>query len=587
MGWREIVSSLLLCGGALCRPSLLGAARGFPFQQNIINQRHHGHASHLHHRQGHSLEVSPLDGLYGAPAELPSYGEEELPSYGQEELPAYTSAAASGSAPSPSVAAPMMMMDPSYYFEYKSADSERTEDADSTGSITGKYGYKTAGGNDILVQYSASPQTGFVIENMDELAAALERSAAEAALVKAKPYTGETVEVEYVGPKVDSVTNTQDSSYSYAYSGTDKAQQEVADAQGNVKGSYSFKTADGQDFEVKYTSGVGGFVVDNLEELLALSNPQSAEYAAVVAEHAAIAAEQEALATEAQAVIAARSGSVSSPAAQPYIHEEIEAEPYIHEDVPYVHEEIVAEPYIHDDGSSAAANTDASYGFAYNEDSAERKESADASGLIQGSYKYTNAEGNNINVEYEAGSGIGFVIKNQDDLNAAIRKATEDGAIAAATKKAQSADSSGSSSSSASSSTAYSSSAAASSFSAAALPLPGYGDSAASAFSLPDSNAQPAYGRRRVAVRKQNVAASSQHAIAQSSGGAVMDRSFMFTAVGDDHEFMESADAAGERTGSYSYVNPDGENILVKYSAGKEGFVILNPREVLPQAHVV
>merc|ERR1711874_225229 len=75
---------------------------------------------------------------------------------------------------------------------------------------------------------------------------------------------------------------------------------------------------------------------------------------------------------------------------------------------------------------------------------------------------------------------------------------------------------------------------------------------------------------------------------ARSTGAqAVMDRSFMFTAVGDDHEFMESADAAGERTGSYSYVNPDGENILVKYSAGKEGFVILNPREVLPQGPVV
>jgi len=66
-----------------------------------------------------------------------------------------------------------------------------------------------------------------------------------------------------------------------------------------------------------------------------------------------------------------------------------------------------------------------------------------------------------------------------------------------------------------------------------------------------------------------------------------MDRSFMFNAVGDDHEFMETADAAGERTGSYSYVNPDGENILVKYSAGKDGFVILNPREVLPQGPVV
>ena len=39
--------------------------------------------------------------------------------------------------------------------------------------------------------------------------------------------------------------------------------------------------------------------MDNLEELLALCNPQSAEYAAVVAEHAEIAAEHKGLATEA------------------------------------------------------------------------------------------------------------------------------------------------------------------------------------------------------------------------------------------------------------------------------------------------
>ena len=573
----------------------MGAARGFPFQQNVLNQRHHGHASHLHHRQGHSLEITPLgNGLYGAPAKPPPKAREELPGYGAEELPAYNIPAAA-SAPSASVAASapapvMMMMDPSYYFEYKSEDSERVEDADTTGSITGQYGYKTAGGNDILVKYSAGAGTGFVIENKDDLAAALERSAAEAALVKAKPYTGEVVEVESSGP------NTEDASYSFAYKGSDKAQQEESSA-GDVKGSYSFKTEDGQEFTVKYTSGVGGFVVENIEDLLAQTNPQSAEYQAVLAEHAAIAAERESLASEAQAVIAARSNSASSPAAEPYIHEEIEAEPYIHEDVPYVHEEIAAEPYIHDDGSNAAANTDSSYGFSYNEDTAERAESADASGLIQGNYKYTNAEGNTINVEYEAGNGIGFVIKNQDDLNAAIKKATEDGAIAAATKKAQSA----ASSSSASSATGYSSSAAssassssysaasassaASSYSAAPLPLAGYGGQ--STFSLPQSNALPTVGRRRVAVKKQRFSASNQHAIAHSAGGAAISRSFMFNAVGDDHEFMESADAAGERTGSYSYVNPDGENILVKYSAGKDGFVILNPREVLPQGPVV
>merc|ERR1712036_192513 len=146
----------------------------------------------------------------------------------------------------------------------------------------------------------------------------------------------------------------------------------------------------------------------------------------------------------AQAVIAARSSAASSPAAEPYVHEEI-----------------AAEPYVRDDGSNAAANTDSSYGFNYNEDSAERSESADASGLIQGSYKYTNAEGNIINVEYEAGNGIGFVIKNQDDLNAAIKKATEDGAVAAASKKAQSATSS--SRATASHSSGYSASASSSS----------------------------------------------------------------------------------------------------------------------------
>merc|ERR1712113_14451 len=179
--------------------------------------------------------------------------------------------------------------------------------------------------------------------------------------------------------------------------------------------------------------------------------------------------------------------------------------------------------------------TQSSYGFAYNEDTAERTESADASGLIQGNYKYTNAEGNTINVEYEAGNGIGFVIKNQDDLNAAIKKATEDGAIAAATKKAQSAASSSSASSSSSdassslSSSSYSassSSSAASSYSASPLPLAGYG--AQSTFSLPESNALPTVGRRRVAVKKQRVAASNQHAVAKSAGGATINRSFMF-----------------------------------------------------------
>jgi len=584
MGWQVAFSSLLLCGGALCRPNLLGAARGFPFQQNHLNQRHHGHESH---RQGHSLDVSPLDGLYGAPAELPSYGDEELPAY---NIPA----AASASAPNPSIvpAVGKMLMDPSYYFEYKSADGERMEDADSTGAITGSYGYKTAGGNDILVKYSAGAEKGFVIENMEELQATLERTSSEAALVIAKPYSGETVEVEYVGPNVDPTSQVQDASYRYGYKVSDKSQDEEADASGNVKGSYSFKTADGQDFEVKYTAGVGGFVVENLDELLEKSNPQSAEYAAIVAEHAA-------LASSGQAVVAARSESGSSPsaeayvheeiAAEPYVHEEIEAETYIHEEVPYVHEEIAAQPYIYDEGSSLTGSTAPGYNFAYSNENSEREETADSNGKIQGSYKIINAEGNAINVVYEAGSGIGFVVKNQDDLNAAVSKATADGAIVAAARKSETSAASAAFSHSASSTHDTS---AASSYSASALPLPGYGGASpnsVSTFALPESKSLPSYGRRRVAVKKQQVAASTQNSdsTAQTSGRALMDASFMFNAIGDDHEFMETADIAGERIGSYSYVNPEGDNFVVKYTAGKNGFVILNPRDVLPQAPVV
>ena len=85
------------------------------------------------------------DSLHGAPP-LPAYGESSLPGYASEPLPSASTNSAQSTG---------MMMDPSYYFEYKSADSQRTEDADSTGNIVGSYKYKTAGGNDIEIRYKA------------------------------------------------------------------------------------------------------------------------------------------------------------------------------------------------------------------------------------------------------------------------------------------------------------------------------------------------------------------------------------------------------------------------------------------------
>merc|ERR1719510_580045 len=94
------------------------------------------------------------------------------------------------------------MMDPSYSFKFSNEDSEREEENDVSGVVTGSYSYKTPGGEDILVRYTAGPDTGFVVQNMEELNAALERSAAEPVQVKASPYTGETAEIEYTGPEV-------------------------------------------------------------------------------------------------------------------------------------------------------------------------------------------------------------------------------------------------------------------------------------------------------------------------------------------------------------------------------------------------
>merc|ERR1712106_1016742 len=236
--------------------------------------------------------IAEPDSLYGVPP-LPSYGEEPLPGYEADPLP---------SASVNSVQPAGMMMDPSYYFEYKSADSERSEDADSSGTVVGSYKYRTAGGNDIEVRYRAGADTGFVVENADELAAALESVAGEAPLVRTSseidnvvievptPLSGappapqpdvlyaapaEQLETSYGVPAEESdtlygapaplpsyepevlsspsvissqaapaVMMMMDPSYSFAYSGEESEREEDADSNGVVTGQYSYTNAE-------------------------------------------------------------------------------------------------------------------------------------------------------------------------------------------------------------------------------------------------------------------------------------------------------------------------------------------------------
>merc|ERR1719412_3405497 len=99
-----------------------------------------------------SYNFAQPSSLYGAPAPL-----EPLPSYEEEEL----------------VAAPMMLMDPSYNFAYTGDAGNREEASDSQGVVTGSYSYLSPEGNEILVRYTAGADTGSVIENSDELAASV------------------------------------------------------------------------------------------------------------------------------------------------------------------------------------------------------------------------------------------------------------------------------------------------------------------------------------------------------------------------------------------------------------------------------
>ena len=68
-----------------------------------------------------------------------------------------------------------------------------------------------------------------------------------------------------------------------------------------------------------------------------------------------------------------------------------------------------------------------------------------------------------------------------------------------------------------------------------------------------------------------------------AASGDAAGRAFSYEVVAEDHEITENADAENERTGSYTYLTPEGDRITVKYSAGRNGFVVLNPEEVLPQ----
>jgi len=588
MGWRVVFVSALFCAGSFGWPSLLGASSG-----DHSNQYHHAahDQTHPHHQDQDydylqpsedisvfgNIVPAPLQGLYSSPPEEIPEPESlyEAPPVGVSEVTGLATTA--------------IVMDPSYYFEYRSQDSQRSEDADSSGNIIGSYGFNTPGGSPVEVRYRAGPDTGFVIENMEELWAAAEAAASEDILLQPQPYAGATAEISFRQPMVDPATLTQDSSYSYGYSTSGLGRQETSDSEGNVQGSYRYTAADGSQMEVHYIAGAEtGYVVQSVEEVSGhMSNIKSTVNSVTVdfPELLYEAPPKDILPLDVEVPEGLYNAPppdsnlfISAPSETSIVEESevlytspLEDNAYSGSEVEY--DDIESDNLNYDADVKLETTTmfmDKSYNFAYSGEEARRQEEANPTGIIHGQYSYVNAEGNEIVVKYKAGADIGFVIENQEELNAAVRRATNDGSVAAvAARKALE-------------NNQYHSSP----VKAEVDPLP------IASGSEEFTNLLPSYSKtegllRMNSITKENtpnIIASYDQGNSQVKQPTEMDASFKYKVNEVDHTFEEEADSTGERTGSYTYVNPSGDTIGVRYRAGRRGFVILNPDQVLPRS---
>jgi len=524
-------------------------------------------------------EPEPLATLYGAPAPLAPEPDHSNIDMVEEKLNA------------------MMQMDASYSFKYDNEFSSREETADPNGDVKGKYAYTNELGSTIIVHYSAGANKGFVIENMDEIEEAMEEAQeavayAEMAIdafsdeeVVEETDPIEVASIHFEQPTIDQDTWIQSKSYSYSVSGSDSGltRSETADENGAVTGTYTIPDVNGDPIVVKYRAGpLTGFVIENFDEVQARTDPASASVSQDLSQI---------------------SGIASSVVPDPIIT-------YAQEIIPTAPDEVIEvnEPFVdplHEE------NSDRSYQFSYGseQDDSLRQEESDADGNIKGKYSYVNAEGNTILVKYSAGPNQGFVVENEQELKGSVQKATSEAAKKVkrrrmkVVKRPRIKPEPLPSYETAPSQNSYQAPhpGIATSYVAPAKqkvvkrprikpePLPSYETAQSqNIYQAPHPGIPSTY----VAPAKQNTYQDVEVDLLPTSVTDVdynnheenaADLSYSFNVQSENSSYEESQDQEGERTGSYSYIDANGQNVVVRYRAGKDGFVILNPDDVLPK----
>jgi len=284
------------------------------------------------------IKTTPVVDLYSAPPAAPT----------QYSAPSHT-AESSATA------------EASYNFEYNTGDSERKESADADLNVEGSFSFTADDGVTRTVRYRAGSGIGFLADGTHlPVANDLPSSVAAA---QATQYSANTAGVEEATAAF--INKNLDASYDFGYSADKSERKESADADLNVKGSFSFVADDGVLRTVEYIAGSAtGFVATG-------AHLPAAE----------------------EAPVATHSVDVETPA-QP-------AAPTVYTATSHTAETAAT--------VESTADTDASYKFEYKTGDSERKESADADLNVEGSFSFTAADGVTRTVRYRAGSETGFI----------------------------------------------------------------------------------------------------------------------------------------------------------------------------------
>lgn len=265
--------------------------------------------------------------------------------------------------------------DGSYSFSFNTNDQSREESADSQNNVRGSYSFKAKDdGQTRRVDYTAGSATGFVATGSHLPVPPLLPGSAESSGYFSRGQSsltsfGQTRPSTYSSASGSSETQGSvgsDGSYSFSYNAGDSSRQETADAQNNVRGSFSFKTKDdGQTRKVDYEAGAAtGFVAKGSHLPVApdpLSSPSTGSFS---------------------------EGFSSQPS--------------------------VVSPYSSSSSGSEgeeAPSGDASYSFSYNTGDQSRQEVSDAQGNVNGQFSFVAKDGIQRKVDYTAGAGKGFTAK--------------------------------------------------------------------------------------------------------------------------------------------------------------------------------